>query len=182
MKATGIVRRIDDLGRVVIPKEIRRTLRIKEGAPLEIFTDREGEIILKKYSPIGELGTFAKEYAEALAQASGHAVCITDHDQVIAVSGGMKKETIGKPISKQLEQVIMERNQILSNGDEKAYVPILPEESESVLPQAICPVLCEGDAIGAVILISTDTRKHFGETEQLLVRCAALFMGRQMEQ
>ena len=81
MKATGIVRRIDDLGRVVIPKEIRRTLRIKEGTPLEIFTDREGEIILKKYSPIGELSTFAREYAEALAQTTGVLVCITDHDQ-----------------------------------------------------------------------------------------------------
>ena len=87
MKATGIVRRIDDLGRVVIPKEIRRTLRIKEGTPLEIFTDREGEIILKKYSPIGELSIFAKEYAEALAQTTGLVACITDHDQVVAASG-----------------------------------------------------------------------------------------------
>ena len=95
MKATGIVRRIDDLGRVVIPKEIRRTLRIRESDPLEIFTDREGEIILKKYSPIGELGSFAKEYAEALASASGQSVCITDRDQVIAVAGGIKKYSIG---------------------------------------------------------------------------------------
>ena len=87
MKATGIVRRIDDLGRVVIPKEIRKTLRIKEGTPLEIFTDREGEIILKKYSPIGELNVFAKEYAEALAQSSGMVACITDHDQVVAAAG-----------------------------------------------------------------------------------------------
>lgn len=86
MKATGIVRRIDDLGRVVIPKEIRKTLRIKEGTPLEIFTDREGEIILKKYSPIGELNVFAKEYAEALAQSSGMVACITDHDQVGAIN------------------------------------------------------------------------------------------------
>ena len=91
MKATGIVRRIDDLGRVVIPKEIRRTLRIREGDPLEIFTDREGEIILKKYSPIGELGAFAKEYAESLAYSTGHGVCITDRDQVIATAGGIKK-------------------------------------------------------------------------------------------
>ena len=81
MKATGIVRRIDDLGRVVIPKEIRRTLRIKEGTPLEIFTDREGEIILKKYSPIGELSLFAKEYAESLSQSTGMLSCITDHDR-----------------------------------------------------------------------------------------------------
>ena len=87
MKATGIVRRIDDLGRIVIPKEIRRTLRIRESDPLEIFTDREGEIILKKYSPIGEMSTFAKQYAESLAQVSGHTALITDRDQFIAVSG-----------------------------------------------------------------------------------------------
>ena len=99
MKATGIVRRIDDLGRVVVPKEIRRTLRLREGTPLEIFTDREGEIILKKYSPMAELGAFAKQYAEALAQTSGHAVYITDRDQVIAVAGG-KKELLLKPLSK----------------------------------------------------------------------------------
>ena len=91
MKATGIVRRIDDLGRVVVPKEIRRTLRIREGDPLEIFTDREGEIILKKYSPIGELSQFAKEYADALGQVTGHIVAITDKDQFIAVAGGAKK-------------------------------------------------------------------------------------------
>ena len=99
MRATGIVRRIDDLGRVVIPKEIRRTLRIREGDPLEIFTDREGEIILKKYSPIGELGAFAKEYAESLAQTAGHVTCIVDKDRIIAVSGGAKKEFLEKRIS-----------------------------------------------------------------------------------
>ena len=98
MKATGIVRRIDDLGRVVVPKEIRRTLRIREGDPLEIFTDREGEIILKKYSPIGELSLFSQQYADSLAQTSGHIVCITDRDQVIAISGGSKKDFLGSPI------------------------------------------------------------------------------------
>ena len=103
MKATGIVRRIDDLGRVVIPKEIRRTLRIREGDPLEIFTDREGEVILKKYSPIGELGLFAKQYAESLAQTTGLMVCVSDRDTVIAAAGGAKKDYLGKPISKQLE-------------------------------------------------------------------------------
>ena len=94
MKATGIVRRIDDLGRVVIPKEIRRTLRIKEGTPLEIFTDKEGEVILKKYSPIGELSVFAKEYAESLAQTTGMIACITDHDQVVAASGQDSRDGI----------------------------------------------------------------------------------------
>ena len=165
MKATGIVRRIDDLGRVVIPKEIRRTLRIKEGAPLEIFTDREGEIILKKYSPIGELGAFSKEYAEALAQASGHAICITDRDQVIAAAGGMKKDNIGKPISRELEQVIHGREQVLSAGDDQKFVRVT-----------------EGDAIGSVVLRGKDPKHRLGETEQILARCAAGFMGRQMEQ
>ena len=102
MKATGIVRRIDDLGRIVIPKEIRRTLRIRESDPLEIFTDREGEIILKKYSPIGEMNTFAKQYAESLSQVSGRTALIADRDQFIAVSGGFKS-ILGKSISKELE-------------------------------------------------------------------------------
>ena len=121
MKATGIVRRIDDLGRVVIPKEIRRTLRIKEGTPLEIFTDREGEIILKKYSPMVELTAFSGQYAEAMAQATGLMVCITDRDQVIAVSGGSKKELLTKTISKQLEHVISERNIVVAAKDDKEF-------------------------------------------------------------
>ena len=109
MKATGIVRRIDDLGRVVVPKEIRRTLRIKESDPLEIFTDRDGKIILKKYSPIGELGDFAKEYAQSLAQVSGYTVCIADHDQIIAASGKRAKEYAGRLIDEELETVILNR-------------------------------------------------------------------------
>ena len=103
MKATGIVRRIDDLGRVVIPKEIRRTLRIREGDPLEIFTDREGEVILKKYSPIGELGDFAAEYAESLHNTSGHIICVADRDSIIAVSGASIKEFLEKQLSGELE-------------------------------------------------------------------------------
>ena len=122
MKATGIVRRIDDLGRVVIPKEIRRTLRIREGDPLEIFTDREGEIILKKYSPIGELGQFAKQYAESLAQTMGHIVCIADRDQLIAVSGGGKKDLIMKSIHKDLENIINEREKIRKSSKKGEYV------------------------------------------------------------
>ena len=119
MKATGIVRRIDDLGRVVIPKEIRRTLRIKEGTPLEIFTDREGEIILKKYSPIGELSTFAREYAEALAQTTGFFACITDHDQVVAAAGHGSREIAGKELSRAMEKAISEREARCFNFGEK---------------------------------------------------------------
>ena len=125
MRATGIVRRIDDLGRVVVPKEIRRTLRIREGDPLEIFTDREGEIILKKYSPIGELGQFAGEYAESLSQATGHLVCITDRDHVIAASGQGKREfeNNGDYAEQSIGTIISEGDAIgsvvLYNRDEK---------------------------------------------------------------
>lgn len=182
MKATGIVRRIDDLGRVVIPKEIRRTLRIRESDPLEIFTDREGEIILKKYSPIGELGTFAKEYAEALAATSGHSVCITDRDQVIAAAGGMRKETIGSPVTGQLEEVMQEREHILSDSQSKTHIKITRDDMGEDYPQVISPILCEGDVIGSVILRSHDTKTPMGRTEQVLAKCAASFMGRQMEQ
>ena len=114
MKATGIVRRIDDLGRVVVPKEIRRTLRIREGDPLEIFTDREGEIILKKYSPIGELSIFAKQYAESMAQTTGQVAAIADRDQFIAVAGNGKKDLLAKAVSKELEQLMTERETLVA--------------------------------------------------------------------
>ena len=114
MKATGVVRRIDDLGRVVIPKEIRRTLRIKEGDPLEIFTEKAGEIILKKYSPIGELSEFASEYAETLTKTTGHIACITDKDTVIAVSGAPKKDLLEHNISIQLEKIMDDQEKYIS--------------------------------------------------------------------
>ena len=128
MKATGIVRRIDDLGRVVVPKEIRRTLRIREGDPLEIFTDREGEIILKKYSPIGELSAFAGQYAESLAQTTGCLVCICDMDQVVAAAGSGKKELTDKYISSQLMKLLGERTATTFPGQEKASVKIVSEQ------------------------------------------------------
>ena len=180
MKATGIVRRIDDLGRVVIPKEIRRTLRIREGDPLEIFTDREGEIILKKYSPIGELGTFAKEYAETLSQTSGHITCIVDKDQIIAVSGGSKKEFMDKSISSDLEKAINGRNSLSANRSDSAFVPILEEDDPSTYSnQYIAPIISEGDVLGAVVFLSPD--KKMGEVESKLATSAANFLGRQME-
>ncbi len=181
MKATGIVRRIDDLGRVVIPKEIRRTLRLREGTPLEIFTDREGEIILKKYSPMVELAAFAVQYAEAMAQSTGLMVCMTDRDQVIAVSGGPKKDYLQKPVSRQLENIITERMNVLAVKEDKAYVPLIMDEPEGVTAEAIVPIICEGDAIGAVAILSREPKAKFGETEMKLVSTAAGFMGRQME-
>lgn len=181
MKATGIVRRIDDLGRVVIPKEIRRTLRIREGDPLEIFTDREGEIILKKYSPIGELGNFAKEYAESLAQSSGHITCIVDKDQIIAVSGAAKKDFMEKHISGELEKAINSRSIISATRNETGFVPILDDEDESHYShQLITPIISEGDVLGAIVMLSPD--KKMGEVEGKLAQTAAGFLGKQMEQ
>ena len=178
MKATGIVRRIDDLGRVVIPKEIRRTLRIKEGTPLEIFTDKEGEVILKKYSPIGELSVFAKEYAESLAQTTGMIACITDHDQVVAASGQGSRELMGKAISKELDRVITESY----HTGERKILPLVENQKESSSELIVQPIICSGDAIGSVALVGKSAGERFGNSEQMLVKTAAGFLGRQMEQ
>ncbi len=181
MKATGIVRRIDDLGRVVIPKEIRRTLRIREGDPLEIFTDREGEIILKKYSPIGELSQFAKQYADSLSQTTGHIVCIADRDSLIAVAGTTKRDLVTKAISKELEEAINQRENVISSSDDKNYKRITNDEEEYKY-QVISPIISEGDAIGAVIILTKDPKVKFGEVEAKLAHAAAGFLGRQLEQ
>lgn len=182
MKATGIVRRIDDLGRVVVPKEIRRTLRIREGDPLEIFTDREGEVILKKYSPIGELSEFAGKYAESLAQTTGHLVCITDKDHVIAASGSGKREFSGKPISSQLADLIDERKRLTAEKSDRDYIKITLDDNGEYPSQVIGTIICEGDAIGAVVIYNRDQQYKVGEKEELLVQSAADFLGRQMEQ
>ena len=181
MKATGIVRRIDDLGRVVIPKEIRRTLRLREGTPLEIFTDREGEIILKNYSPMMELTAFSGQYAEAMAQSSGLMVCITDRDQVVAVAGGPKKELLSKTISRELERVIMERETVQAAAGDKRFLYLVPDAVEGLCAEVIVPIICEGDAIGSVALFSRDQRTKMGDTELKLAQTAAGFLGRQME-
>lgn len=180
MKATGIVRRIDDLGRVVIPKEIRRTLRLREGTPLEIFTDREGEIILKKYSPMAELGTFAKQYADSLAQSSGHIVCISDRDQIIATAGAGAREMLNRPLSKSMEQLILGRESVTASKDDKKFM-LMTNEEEEFTAQVIYPIICEGDAIGSVAILSKEPRVKMGDAEQKLAATSAGFLGRQME-
>ena len=180
MKATGIVRRIDDLGRVVVPKEIRRTLRIREGDPLEIFTDREGEIILKKYSPIGELSLFAKQYAEAMAQTNGFVAAIADRDQFIAVAGTGKKDLLAKAVSRELENLMTERESLVAVKGEKNYITISYDDDDFA-QQVIAPILCEGDVIGAVLILSRDTKQRLGETELKLAQTASSFLGRQLE-
>ncbi len=182
MKATGIVRRIDDLGRVVIPKEIRRTLRIREGDPLEIFTDRDGGVILKKYSPIGELTDFSKEYAEALQQSTGQIILISDNDAFISVSGTSKKEFLERKISDELEDIMDKRKSVVLSATNKNLIPIHGDDDESkYIGQVIAPILAEGDAIGSVVILSKEG-KALGEVEQKLAETAAAFLGKQMEQ
>lgn len=182
MKATGIVRRIDDLGRIVIPKEIRRTLHIREADPLEIFTDHEGAIILKKYSPIGEMGSFAKQYAESLSQVSGHLALIADRDQIIAAAGGGSKQTLGKSVSKALEEKMNMRETICSSRKDKNYVDVVDGEADEYQHEVIIPIITQGDVIGAVILLSANADDEMNEVEMKLAQSAAGFLGKQMEQ
>ncbi|WP_458415251.1 stage V sporulation protein T [Schinkia sp. CFF1] len=179
MKATGIVRRIDDLGRVVIPKEIRRTLRIREGDPLEIFVDRDGEVILKKYSPISELSDFAKEYAEALYDSLGHTILITDRDSFIAVAGGSKKEYLNRNIGQVIEKA-MEDRQVVVETTEKD-IEIIDGVEEKVSSYCIGPIIANGDPIGSVFILAREG-KTVGEIEQKQAETAASFLARQMEQ
>lgn len=181
MKATGIVRRIDDLGRVVIPKEIRRTLRIREGEPMEIFTGREGEIVLKKYSPIEELGNLSREYTQAMAQALGHLICISDHDQIVAAGGPKQQKYLGKPISKEVEEMIRNRDVICTDGKDRYRIPVVEEEKEQTGAEIIQPIISAGDAIGAVIILNKKDSSPLTETEKKLAQIAAGFLGRQME-
>ena len=181
-KATGIVRRIDELGRVVIPKEIRRTLRIREGDPLEIFTDREGEVILKKYSPIGELGDFAKEYAESLFHALNRTALICDKDTVIAVSGGSKKEYMERPVHEDVERCMQDREKmVISAGQGEMQGIIDGDDPSRYTAQVIVPILSAGDAIGAVVMVSREPGDMVGDTELKVCETAAHFMGKQME-
>ncbi len=185
MKATGIVRRIDDLGRVVIPKEIRRTMRIREGEPLEIFVDREGEVILKKYSPIGELSNFAQEYADALAEETGHAVFIMDRDIIIAVSGIIRKFFLEKRISKDAEKSMDDRRSIvLKDVNANAFCQDCPEKIEdySLSSCVLSPIIVEGDPIGVVVISNKEKDREIGDLELKLSNTAALFLAKQMEQ
>ena len=180
MKATGVVRRIDNLGRIVIPKEIRRTLRIREGDPLEIYTSHEGDVILRKYSPIGELSTFAQAYADSISSLLGKTTVVCDRDQIISAAGGEKKNLKGKEIDKEMEELIEDRrNQVAHSGDPD-FIPV----AEGLIPfyaQAAATIICEGDAIGAVVILDQEEDSHLGENELKMATVAADFLGRQME-
>ena len=182
MKATGIVRRIDDLGRVVIPKEIRRTMRIREGDPLEIYTDREGEVIFKKYSPIGELQNFAAEYADTLYKTSGLPIFISDRDEIIAVAGASRREYLEKKISPELEDIINARG-LYQNINSKDDQYITDTSKEHYVSCAM-PIIAEGDVIGCVLSgwqIGNTDEKISKDVEAKLIQTAGIFLGKQME-
>ena len=177
MKATGIVRRIDDLGRVVIPKEIRRTMRIREGDPLEIYTDREGEVIFKKYSPIGELSSFAAQYAETLYKTCNLEVVICDRDAVIACAGVPKREYIDKKLSEEAENAI-ETRQLYSSAAGDGFSLI----DGGAPVGCLMPIITEGDKAGCVASIHlSDSGRLEPELEAKLIQTAAGFLGKQLE-
>ena len=178
MKATGIVRRIDDLGRVVIPKEIRRTMRIREGDPLEIYTDNNGEVIFKKYSPVGELAAFATQYAEALVKSTPFPVLICDRDHCIAAAGISKKEVLERRVSAQLEEVMEGRRMVVLGKEDGRRMTALEGVDRQLGVAA--PIVASGDVSGAVVLLA-DGQGWPGESDVKLIQVAAAFLGGQME-
>lgn len=181
MKATGIVRKIDDLGRVVIPKEIRRSLHIHEGDPLEIFIEQKGQIILKKYAPMGDILDISSQYAEILSDTTGIVVCITDMETVIAVSGISKGEYLAREISEEVIDVMKSRKIFSTMQASNSTIPIiLDENSNKYTSQIIAPIISNADALGTVILFSLDNKK-ITNTEYKLAESAAKFLAKQME-
>ena len=179
MKATGIVRRIDDLGRVVIPKEIRRTMRIREGDPLEIYTDNDGEVIFKKYSPIGELSSFASQYAEVLGKIGGYPVVVCDRDHVISVAGIPKKELLERRVSPALEELMEQRRNYAVGTDGKKMQPV---EGVDRFALVQAPIIAAGDVCGSLMFIAGDNPEPASDTDIKLIQVGAAFLGRQMEE
>ena len=178
MKATGIVRRIDDLGRVVIPKEIRRTMRIREGDPLEIFTGAGGEVIFKKYSPVGELSEFAESFAQAIIRCSSLPVLICDRDSCVAAAGVSKKDVLDKSLSPAIEEFMEQRKEYILEGDKKEAAL----DGANFTVAFACPIITAGDLAGAVMLINDGDGKTATDSDKNLVRVAAQFLGKQMEE
>ena len=179
MKATGIVRRIDDLGRVVIPKEIRRTMRIKEGEPLEIYVNKEGAVLFKKYSQVGDISQFADEYTRAINEITGYTTVVTDKDMVISVSGLPKKDMVGKSLSGELIEIIEDRMTYgYVEGDEAIN---LIDSNDKYKVSIACPVVCMNEPVGMVAIIFSDLAKKLGETEEKIAQTSATVLGKIIE-
>ena len=179
MKATGIVRRVDDLGRIVIPKEIRRTLRIREGDPLEIYTEKDGGVIFRKYSPMGDLQEVAAQMCESIGAVTGHIAAVTDRDAIIALAGAPKRELLDKPNSQELERLMEQRKTYLYQAGD---APVRAAEGlDKYHLGAAAPIVSQGDLMGSVLLLLGEGDKPLQESDQSLARTAAGFLGRQME-
>nr|MBO2507778.1 stage V sporulation protein T [Bacillota bacterium] len=186
MKATGVVRRIDDLGRIVIPIEIRRSMKIRDGDPLEIFVDKDGEVILKKYSAIADMEDFVKEMADTLHEATGMICLITDRDRVVVSAGAGPREFVQRPIGPVVIQTMEDRRPVaFTREDHRHPGPLIGEDEEAPCPftsEVIAPVVVGGDPLGAVILCTRDQDRSVGPTEQKLAETAAGFLARHMEE
>lgn len=179
MKATGIVRRMDDLGRVVIPKEIRKTMRIRKGDSLEIYTDSSEKIIFKKYSSMAEISSFAENYANVVSKAINLPVIISDCDEVVAVGGASKKEFLGKKISEEIKKLISKRNHFLkSEVKSKKIHPFEGVESEVV---CVLGIISGGDVMGSLIVLEGEEKNAFSDEKFLLVKTVAELMGKHLE-
>ena len=179
MKATGIVRRVDDLGRIVIPKEIRRTLKIREGDPLEIYTEKDGGVIFRKYSPMGDLQDFAAQICESIGANTGHVAAVSDRDCIIALSGAPKRELLDKPNSQALEKLMESRkNYRYQPGEDRIRAS---DGAEKYHLGVAAPILCQGDLMGCVMLLLGENDPALAETDQRLAQTVASFLGKQME-
>ena len=179
MKATGIVRRIDDLGRVVIPKEIRRTMRIQEGDPLEIYTNNEGAVLFKKYSQVGDISEFADQYAQAINDITGYVTVVTDKDNVISASGIPKKDIVGKNLSNELREIIDDRMTYgYIDGEESVN---LVDFTDKYKVSIACPVVCMNEPVGMVGIVFSDLAKKLGETEEKIAQTSATVLGKIIE-
>ena len=179
MKATGVVRRIDDLGRIVIPKEIRRTMRIREGDPLEIYTEKDGEVIFKKYSPMGELSAFAEQICESMHKTAEYPAAVCDRDGVIAAAGAGRKDIIDRHISPELEEVMEGRRAYRAEPGSRR-VPVTDGESAPTAAVAV-PILTEGDVLGCVVFLERGDGARATDVELKLAGTVAGFLGKQME-
>ncbi len=179
MKATGIVRRIDDLGRVVIPKEIRRTMRIREGSPLEIYTDRDGEVIFRKYSMMDGISDLASYLCDAIHTVTGQCVMVTDRETVLAVSGAPRRDYCDKGISPELEQVMYTRS--ISCPAPQEQVPIVTG-ADGFTVSAAAPILAQSDVAGCVVLARSPGGGAAGASERTLISAAAAFLGKYLDE
>ena len=176
MKSTGVVRRVDDLGRIVIPKEIRRTLRIRDGESLEIFVDRE-MIALKKFSKMNDIEEISKQIVDIMYNAIGKNVFITDRDRFVAGAGDLRKKFLNKNISKYLETIMNDRKNIIENSNHNIELVDLEEES---LSYVISPIIMNGDAVGLVLILSE--KSDIGKTEEKMASVFAQFLGKHIEE